>query len=233
MAMLADFFKNSPKGLFAGSSSTSCQPSSSLSLLQSLWSGCIILSTFTALIQTESRREVRLRKINHRRSNPQIWGFFPVSAVHILGMGNGASTAAGSPSQHNVLFQRVERLIRAGEYVEDYNAYSGAVKTAINNDALDALEILIKKGVGNIKRLKPLHLACSLGKLEAVELLIFAGFPPYQQNDEGHTPLHLCCLNASPSSALCATFLLLQFKKALTVFDSSGSSPLHLAVVTL
>ena len=142
-------------------------------------------------------------------------------------MGNGAPVPVG---QRQHLYKTAERLVQEGHYLDNFRDYRNAVQTAIESDALDTLEVLIKRGTGNHKKLKPLHIACSLGKLESVELLVFAGFGAIQPNEDGRTPLHLCCLNPSHESALCATFLLLQSKKALSIFDSSGMSPLHLAV---
>jgi len=155
-------------------------------------------------------------------------------------MGNGASVQIDKFSAKSVVYFKkvnskyqydlgaIEILCKSGYFSENFGYYCDAFQKAIAIDALDVLEILIT--VNDVKRLKPLHVAALEGKLDAVELLVSAGFSCSLNDDKGRTPLHICCCNPSIESGLCVTFLCVQFKKAAVAVDLNGYTPLHIAV---
>lgn len=83
---------------------------------------------------------------------------------------------------------------------------------------------------GNTKALFPLHMAAMFGKIDPLELLVSAGFDVMAPNDEGQLSLHLCAINNSYETSLCATYLCLQSKSAVKFRDKLGRTPLHIAV---
>ena len=146
-------------------------------------------------------------------------------------MGNGAITgnivpvATGGFSQKE--FATIEKLCNNSYFYDNFQDYQSALQKAIRNDSIDVLEILIP--AGNAKRLQPLHMACRLGKLDSVELLLSAGFSASFKDDHGRTPLHLCGYVCTNESGLCATLLATHEKKATRIMDRDGLTPLHVA----
>lgn len=146
-------------------------------------------------------------------------------------MGNGAGLHADQTSVSKADFDTIEGLCREGYFRESYTEFKKAVYAAIRNNNVDVLEILIP--AGNMRKIKPLHVAASMAKLDPLEVLCSAGFEGNSTDKEGRTPLHMCCNHASHESALCATFLMLQFKKIINQCDNAGMTPLHLAVTNM
>lgn len=146
-------------------------------------------------------------------------------------MGNGASVNYRGHRLTHSDFIALEKLCRSQHFRDNFQEYLDTFRRAVENDAIDMLEILIP--AGNAMRVKPLHLACKLARMESAEVLLSAGFSCLLQDEQGRTPLHVCCTSRSPNSALCATLVALSGsgKKALTVRDNDGLTPLHLAVV--
>jgi len=145
-------------------------------------------------------------------------------------MGNGAVVNSPGRSLTQKDFEVLEKLCRSQHFRENFEDYSKAFRKAIESDAIDMLEVLIP--AGNAKRINPLHLACKLSKLESAEVLLSAGFSCVLQDEFGRTPLHACSLSKSLNSGLCATMITLSGfagKKALTMRDRDGLTPLHLA----
>jgi hypothetical protein len=121
----------------------------------------------------------------------------------------------------------LEKLCRNQHFQDNFVEYKNAFQKAIESDAIDMLEILIP--AGNAKRLQPLHISSKLARLESTEVLLSAGFSCLLQDELGRTPLHLCCESQSSTAGLCATLLSLSGKKALTIRDRNGLTPLHRA----
>lgn len=146
-------------------------------------------------------------------------------------MGNGVGIEASSSSgkRASISFVQLEKLCKSGHFQQDHQQYTQALREAMLTDSLDYLEILLV--AGDTKKALPLHLACSLGKLEAVELILSAGFSGDLTNKEGRNPLHMCCVIANAESGLCASLLCIQFPKSMRKLDYMGFSPLHFAAV--
>lgn len=143
-------------------------------------------------------------------------------------MGNGALNSPRGNNQFSRKdFENLEKMCRNSHFRDHFDDYKVTFHKAIDNDAIDMIELLIP--AGNSKRLQPLHIACRLAKLESAELLISAGFSCVLLDEKGRTPLHLCCTSRSLDAGLCATLLVLASKKALAMRDSEGLTPLHLA----
>jgi hypothetical protein len=137
-------------------------------------------------------------------------------------MGNGP--LVNNPTRD---FDMVENLCRNMHFKDNFPDYQKALERAIEQDAIDLLELLIPAGPA--KKTKPLHMACRAGKLESVELLLSAGFSCYLQDDRGSTPLHACSGSRSSQAPLVATLLALSGPKALRMKDHNGDTPLHVA----
>ena len=154
-------------------------------------------------------------------------------------MGNGVSVKYGSVNSVNINGRKsdvtydlaeIEKLCRNGYFEQNTTNLTQAVQLSIERDALDILEILLT--VRTVRNINPLHFASIIGRLEAVELLVSAGFACNITDESGRTPLHLSCLNPSIESGLCTTFLTIRFSKAVTSTDRHGNTPLHCAVAS-
>lgn len=145
-------------------------------------------------------------------------------------MGNsvGVSSSASFTSSH-AEFSRLEKMCRNYYFFDHFTEYEQAVLRAIDNNAIDALEVLLP--AGNSKRLLPLHMSCRAGRLEPTELLLSAGFNCYMQDGDGRLPLHLCSMVTSFESSLCATLILLNSAKSISAIDHEGNTPIHTAVL--
>ncbi len=145
-------------------------------------------------------------------------------------MGNGAALQAEQAIASRTHFDDIETICQSGYFREKDNFpdYKKAVYSAVRHDNLDVLEILIS--AGNMKKLKPLHVAASMAKLDALEQFLSAGFETTSTDKEGRNPLHMCCYHESHESSLCASFLVLQNKQLSRMPDNTGLMPLHLAV---
>jgi hypothetical protein len=126
-------------------------------------------------------------------------------------------------------YARIERLCNSGYFSSRFDEYRTLMERMVQVAALDVLEILLPCNP-KVRLAYPLHLAARYGKLECLELFISAGFNSLLLDDESRTPLHLVCTNRSAEAALCVSFLCIQGGKALSMRDSHGSTPLHIAV---
>jgi hypothetical protein len=145
-------------------------------------------------------------------------------------MGNsvGVSSSASFTSSH-AEFSRLEKMCSNYYFFDHFTEYEQAVLRAIDNNAIDALEVLLP--AGNSKRLLPLHMSCRAGRLEPTELLLSAGFNCYMQDGDGRLPLHICSMVTSFESSLCATLILLNSAKSVSAIDHEGNTPIHTAVL--
>ena len=145
-------------------------------------------------------------------------------------MGNGAPVASQAVLNREYDFTTVERLGRKGFFMSNYDQYKRAIEESIRTNELDVLEILIP--AGNSKMALPLHIAASMGNIEACELLLSAGFGFLTSDNDGRTPLHLCAAHGTGSvdAAVCITLLGLQGNNAANIRDRQGCTPLHLAI---
>jgi hypothetical protein len=142
-------------------------------------------------------------------------------------MGNGVGIDVGDRGDSIYRYQKLEKLCRSGYFHQDKKAYKEALEQAIRTNSLDCLELLLVSG--DARKIQPLHLACSLGKLDPVELIISAGFNGDLDNQDSRTPLHLCCLAASAEAGLCCSVVALQFPRSRKKLDYMGLGPIHLA----
>lgn len=144
-------------------------------------------------------------------------------------MGNGAPVAAQAAGPRQYDYPTVERLSRKGYFAQNFDEYKRAIQEAVRTNELDVLEVLIP--AGNAKMALPLHIAASMGNVEACELLLSAGFGFLSTDPDGRTPLHLCAMNRSGSvdASVCITLLGLQGSKAVNMRDRQGCTPLHCA----
>lgn len=148
-------------------------------------------------------------------------------------MGNAAGVETAEriytkPVPHPGLYNIIERRVNSGFFADNVAEYRSAVTRAIRNNDLDILQVLIP--AGNIKAILPLHIAASMGALEAIELLTSAGFSLYFTDKQGRAPLHLAAACTAPESVLCVTLLCYLGKKAIDSRDDTGSTPLLTAV---
>jgi hypothetical protein len=143
-------------------------------------------------------------------------------------MGNGASVSVTGRQLTQRDFESLEKLCRSQHFRENFRDYVEAFRKAVENDAIDMIEILIP--AGNAMRVQPLHMACQLAKMDCADVLLSAGFSCMLQDELGRTPLHVCSISRSPNAGLCATLVAQAGKKALAVRDKDGLTPLHLAV---
>jgi hypothetical protein len=132
-------------------------------------------------------------------------------------------------------FSSLDKLCKSGFFQKEsnLNEYCQIINYVIMNNSIDCLEILII--AGNLRKIFPLHMASSLGKLESCELLTSAGFDYRISDDKGFTCLHHCANNNSIESSLCCTYFLLQDgrnggRKLLNIRDFNGNTSLHKAV---
>ena len=151
-------------------------------------------------------------------------------------MGNGASAVyapdlLASPSR---AFQYIEGLCRSGYFYQPSNAddYNTAVHSAIRAGHLDVLEILLISG--NIRTLDvdPLVTAVTEGQLDALELLVSAGFDVARTSGSTClTVFHTAAISRSEDSGACAAYLALRGGERLARFRSTeGYTAFHLAV---
>ncbi len=144
-------------------------------------------------------------------------------------MGNGVAVdndAIRSSTKNS--YEKLEKLCRKGYFHQDHKQYIEALEQAIRMEYLDCLELLLVSG--DIRKALPLHLACQAAKLETVELMLSAGFSGELRNNEGRTPLHMCCPKVNPEAGLCASLLSLRFPRSLKIYDYMGQAPIHFAV---
>lgn len=151
-------------------------------------------------------------------------------------MGAGASTSTSTstlyenqPIVNDLEYQNVEKQCKAGYYLDNQEKYRIDVERCIKNTRLDILELLIP--AGKCKDIYPVHIACSMAKLESLELLLSAGFPVAHADKNMKTPLHHCCDTINSNAALCATALILSSKKVIRMRDLHGNTALHCAVI--
>ena len=145
-------------------------------------------------------------------------------------MGNGAPIASQINRQYD--YTTVERLARKGYFMSNFEEYKRALEESIRMNELDVLEVLIP--AGNTKMALPLHIAASMGNIEACELLLSAGFGFLTSDSNGRTPLHLCAMHGTGSvdAAVCITLLGLQGNNAANIRDRQGCTPLHCAIAS-
>ena len=145
-------------------------------------------------------------------------------------MGNGAPVASQSLLNRQYDYTTVERLARKGYFMSNFEEYKRAIEESVRMNELDVLEVLIP--AGNTKMALPLHIAASMGNIEACELLLSAGFGFLQSDNDGRTPLHLCAMHGTGSvdAAVCITLLGLQGNNAANIRDRQGCTPLHCAI---
>ncbi|RYG69102.1 ankyrin repeat domain-containing protein [archaeon] len=147
-------------------------------------------------------------------------------------MGHGASTPLPPPDRYHKRFLEVERKCASGHFHTFLAEYREAVQSAIRCDALDFLEVLLVGGPAKV--VYPLHMACMEGKLEAVDLMLTAGFPAFAKDAHGNTPLHCTvqCADDEEAAALCAAAICIQIPQLHKVYNRDGYTVLHLAAQT-
>ena len=152
-------------------------------------------------------------------------------------MGNGASVPLHHQSydvgpDFSDKFSRLEKRVKSGYFERAANEeeYLRVTTNAIEKQQLDMLELLIKGG--DLKSLDPLHIAAKSSSIEAMDLLLSAGFSPFQLNLQGKTPIHLAASSHEEGAVLCVYLLLMHGEKALKTKDKNGNTPLHIAVMS-
>lgn len=152
-------------------------------------------------------------------------------------MGNGASVPLSRQSYEEGpdfkdKFSRLEKRVRSGffERAANEEEYLRVTTDIIEKQQLDMLELLIKGG--DLKSLCPLHIAAKSSSIEAMDLLLSAGFSPFDTNLQGKTPLHQAASSRKEEAVLCAYLLLMHGEKALKMKDKNGNTPLHIAVMS-
>lgn len=152
-------------------------------------------------------------------------------------MGNGASVPLNHQSYEvgpdfGDKFSKLEKRVKSGffERAANEEEYLRVTTNAIEKQQLDMLELLIKGG--DLKSLHPLHIAAKSSSIEAMDLLLSAGFSPFNLNLQGKTPLHLAASSHEEGAVLCAYLLLMHGEKALKMKDKNGNTPLHIAVIS-
>lgn len=143
-------------------------------------------------------------------------------------MGNGASIN-NSQELKNLDFGKLEKLCKSGYFYQESEEYRKAIQKAIRSNLLDFLEILLISG--DLKKVFPVHLACTIGLFEPLELILSAGFPPDSVDKQGRTPLHYIAKCFSTESGLCATLLCIRSSGSIQKFDIDGFTPIHYAII--
>jgi hypothetical protein len=126
-------------------------------------------------------------------------------------------------------FEDLERKCRSNYFKQHVEEYRGYVNTAVMNNELAALDLLISGG--SIEDVMPLHIAAKYGALDSLELLLSAGISPFAKDKTGGTPLHRAAGKFHPDSPLCVYALVLRAEKTLKVRDLKGNTPLHVAII--
>lgn len=152
----------------------------------------------------------------------------------VLKMGNGTGTQAHQNKVRLNEFnnpRRIETLCKQNYFLNHRQDFAIAVQSAIQTNKLECLELLI--AVGGIEEVRPLHIASVHKSFESIELLTSAGMSPYSLDDCQRTPLHCLCLKQEFDENICLsiTQLYTYGKKAIYMFDSNGSTPIHCAVI--
>jgi hypothetical protein len=148
-------------------------------------------------------------------------------------MGNGAGVAANRYVSNSPRgdFDDLERKCKNGFYNTHIEDYTLAVTSAIKNDEIDALEMLIVGG--DISSANALHIAAKYSALESLEVLLSAGISPFKVDKNGRTPLHISAGKKGEASVLCVYALIMAGDKSLKMRDfKAGNTPLHLAVTS-
>ena len=113
---------------------------------------------------------------------------------------------------------------------EEEEGFVAALSEAIRESRLDRIEALIQSP-RLPTRLRPLHIAAAYASLEALEILVSAGFRVEAVDSLVRSALHRCATNRSEASALCACFLGSLAPSMLRSQDKDGLTPLDLAVL--
>lgn len=146
-------------------------------------------------------------------------------------MGNGAlvpsSDRSGGGSGQR--YREVERRCAEGYFFQHPADYAIALEQAMLLDYLDCLEVLLV--AGDVKRAYAVHMACRLGKIESLEMLLSAGFPGNTKDREEKVPLHHACTNITSEGVLCVSLLAIRYPATAKSFDRAGHTPVHQAVL--
>lgn len=143
-------------------------------------------------------------------------------------MGNAALIdQSRDASRHD--FLALEQKCKRGYFFQNQEELEQVLRQAIIHNFLDVLEILVVSG--NMFKVCPIHMAATFGNIEALELLLSAGFPGDSKNREGKTPLHCACSSLSTDSVLCVSLLLIHYPNSIRVFDNDGYTPAHIAAI--
>ena len=158
-------------------------------------------------------------------------------------MGNAASIVGSEEeyhqrgnlprAPHNIPYSELEKICATGIFLNSKvpsakSQYKELVEVSIQKGKLDHLEILVL--AGNIKEIDPLHIAAKYGNLESLELLNSAGFNAELSDKQGRVPMHLCAMNRSPDSVLCAHYLAVIAPKVLNYRDKKVHTCLYIYI---
>lgn len=123
----------------------------------------------------------------------------------------------------------IEKKALNGYYHKNYDEYKNEIASALKNNDIASVELLIP--AGDAEKSLPLHLACKYAAVDCVELLLSAGYNTQAMDLNGRTPLHYCCKSNSYISSVCCMLLLEANKKLLRIRDLKGNTALHQAIV--
>jgi hypothetical protein len=144
-------------------------------------------------------------------------------------MGNGAAVPKRVPHGLVKRYNELEKKCQSGFFFDHFPEYSSLLENAIVHDLLDCLEILLVSG--DTRKASPVHIAAKHGKIEALDLLLCAGFPGDMKDKKGKLPMHYVCEIGSDEAILCLSLLIIRYPKCAKIYDTEGYTPIHTAIL--